>query len=72
MLPMQMITDTDLLAHIDAFLAVQEMAPSRFGLEAMGDGALVPQLRAGRSLTLKNATRVMAFMTTYQPTRKSA
>lgn len=70
---MQMLTDNELLAKIDEFLASQDMKPSRFGLEAMGDGALVAQLRAGRSLTLKNAARVMSFMAEYstQP-RKSA
>jgi hypothetical protein len=62
---MEIITDTDLLDRIDAFLAAQDMAPSRFGLEAMGDGALVSQLRSGRSLTLKNAARVIAFMSQY-------
>lgn len=72
---MQMLTDTELLAKIDEFLTAQDMKPSRFGLEAMGDGALIPQLRAGRSLTLKNAARVMDFMSTYsspQPKGRAA
>lgn len=57
-----MITDTRLLERIDAFLAETAMKPSRFGLEAMGDGALVAQLRDGRSLTLRNVERVIRYM----------
>lgn len=62
---MKIITDAELLEQIEQFLKKTEMAPSRFGLDAMGDGALVPQLKAGRSLSLKNAERVARFMSAY-------
>lgn len=61
------LTDDILLEKVEAFLKRHEMAPTRFGLEAMGDGALVKQLRAHRSLTLKNAERVIRFMEEYRP-----
>jgi hypothetical protein len=52
-----------LLREIEGFLRVSGMAPTRFGLEAMGDGALVSQLRAGsRSLTVKNADKVLEYI----------
>lgn len=63
------ITDAALLEQIEAFIAEHDMRPSRFGLEAMGDGALIPQLKAGRSLSLRNAERVLRFMASYQPTQ---
>jgi hypothetical protein len=59
------ITDAEMLDQIERFLAAHTMKPSRFGLEAMGDGALVQQLRAGRSLSLRNAERVVRFMASY-------
>jgi len=62
MLGHDMMTDQTLLRDIEAFLRDHQMSPSRFGLEAMGDGALVAQLRAGRSLSLRNAERVVRFM----------
>jgi hypothetical protein len=38
------------------------MAPTRFGRETMADGSLVQHLRAGRSLSLANANKVMNFI----------
>jgi hypothetical protein len=69
---MDMLTDAQLLVRIDAFLAQTEMKPSRFGLDAMGDGALVSQLRAGRSLSLRNAERVVRFMEAYGLAKEAA
>lgn len=60
-----LLTDHALLEKIEQFIAKHEMRPSRFGLDAMGDGALIPQLRAGRSLSLRNAERVIKFMEAY-------
>lgn len=52
-----------LLSEVEGFLHDTKMKPSRFGLEAMGDGALVSQLRAGsRSLSVKNADRVLSYI----------
>lgn len=58
------LTDADaaLLAKIDAFLVVSGIKPSRFGLDTMGDGALISQLRAGRSLSLRNAEKLLAYI----------
>lgn len=69
---MEIITDTQLREQIEAFLERTGMAPSRFGLDAMGDGALLPQLKAGRSLSLKNAERVVRFMSEYDDTATKA
>jgi len=69
---MEKLTDDALLRQVDAFLKRTKLAPTRFGLEAMGDGALIKQLREGRSLTLKNANRVLDFMATYQPETRVA
>lgn len=63
---MEIITDAQLLERIEAFLVKHAMSPSKFGREAMGDPALVFQLRdAKRSLSLKSAARVGDFMDEY-------
>lgn len=70
---MQIITDAQLLARIEEFIAKHEMPPSRFGREAMADGALVFQLREGkRSLSLKNAEKLVVFMEEYRPPEAAA
>jgi hypothetical protein len=64
---MQISIEQSLLAEVEAFLAETNIAPSRFGLDAMGDGALVKQLRQGeRSLTLKNADKVLSYIRHYR------
>jgi hypothetical protein len=65
---MSIITDAELLAQIEDFLGRVDMPPTRFGREVMADGALVQHLRAGRSLSLANAGKVIAFMRDYRPT----
>lgn len=62
-----MMTDQDLLSQVDAFLASTSMAPTRFGIEALGDGGLVKGMREGRSLSLRNAEKLVTFMATYRP-----
>lgn len=59
---MSIMTDAELLAHVEAFLRTSGMAPTRFGRETMADGSLVQHLRAGRSLSLANANKVMSFI----------
>lgn len=54
--------DAELLEKIEAFIVRTGMKPSRFGREAMNDGDLIRQLREGRSLSLKNAKKVIDFM----------
>jgi hypothetical protein len=69
---MEMLTDQRLLEQIEQFLKEHDVAPSRFGRDVMGDGALVQHLRAGRSLSLKNAEKVVRFMEAYQPQQAAA
>ncbi len=61
-----MVTDDMMLARVDAFLAATGMAPTRLGIAALGDGGLVRGLREGRSLSLRNAERLVRFMTDYR------
>lgn len=70
---MQIISDAQLLAQIERFLKKTEISPSRFGREAMGDAALVFQLRKGkRSLSLKNAEKVIAHIQANWPEESAA
>jgi len=59
------ITDEELLQRIEAFLERTDMAPSRFGREAMREPSFIESLRNGRSLSLKNANRVLRFMSEF-------
>jgi len=65
-------SDADVLKQIEAFCAQHEIKPTTFGRMALGDGNLVTNLRADRSLTLKTAARVVEFMATYRPTETQA
>lgn len=56
------ITDAELLGRIEAFLERAEMAPTRFGREAMREPSFIESLRNGRSLSLRNANRVLQFI----------
>lgn len=65
---MQIVTDAQLLEQIEAFLVKAQMAPSKFGRDAIGDAALVFQLRENkRSLSLRTAEKVMQFMSDWTP-----
>jgi hypothetical protein len=64
---MNMLSDADLLAKVEAFLKEHDMAPTRFGREIMGEASLVTRLREGRSLSLRNANKLLEFMASYQP-----
>ena len=74
---MEIITDSQLLRAVEDFLTATDTKPTRFGREVMGDGSLVTHLRKGRSLSLKNAKRVIEHIVEHQPkparkpTRKS-
>jgi hypothetical protein len=59
---MNALTDAELLAHIDRFLERSGMTPTRFGLDAVGEGGFIKSLRDGRSVSLKIANRVLAFI----------
>ena len=67
-----LMTDDALLEQIDAFLSATGMKPTRFGMEALGEGGLVKSLREGRSPSLKNAKRIVEFMATYRPDQSAA
>lgn len=69
---MNIITDAELLTQVEAFLARTGMKHTRFGRETMADGALVQHLRAGRSLSLANANKVVSFMEQYDQARAAA
>lgn len=58
-------TDAELLANIEAFCRAHDLAPTTFGRMATGDGSLIPNLRSGRSPTLKLAGRIVEFMVSY-------
>lgn len=57
--------DIELLAHTESFLAETGMGPAKFGVLAKGEGGLVSSMRAGRSLSLRNARRILSFIETY-------
>lgn len=63
---MKIMTDAELLAKVEAFLERTKMPATRFGRETMADGSLVTHLRAGRSLSLANAGKVVGFMVSYR------
>jgi hypothetical protein len=69
---MEIMTDAELLAAVEDFLTRSGMAPTRFGREVMSDGALVQHMRAGRSLSLTNANKVLAFIRQQDAARKAA
>ena len=62
-----MLTDQTLLQQVDEFLARTGMAPTRFGIEALSDGGLVKGMREGRSLSLRNAEKLVNFMAARLP-----
>ncbi|MBN8843280.1 MAG: hypothetical protein J0H88_08525 [Sphingomonadales bacterium] len=62
---MELPSDTDLLASIDAFLARHDMAPTRLGREATGEPQLIDSIRGGRSPSLKVWRKVADFMRRY-------
>ena len=62
---MQIPSDTELLASIDAFVARHGMAPTRFGREATGEPQLIDSIKGGRSPSLKVWRKVADFMARY-------
>jgi hypothetical protein len=60
------ITDEELLERIEAFIRRTEMPPTRFGREAMREASFIESLRNGRSLSLRNANRVLRFMAEHE------
>lgn len=69
---MKIMTDDELLAEVEKFLDRTKMPHTRFGREVMADGALVQHLREGRSLSLKNANKVLNFIASHVDAPKAA
>ncbi len=51
-----------LMRRIQLFLRRADMAPTRFGREAVGDPRLVTDMRNGRELRESTAARVKAWL----------
>lgn len=54
-------------AEIEAFIAKNGIAPTRFGKDAVGDPKFVFDLRRGREPSWRTAERVKAFMAGFCP-----
>jgi hypothetical protein len=59
---MKILTDAELLTKIEEFLKRTSMPQTRFGRDAVGEASLLDRLRGGRSLSLRMANKVVAFM----------
>lgn len=62
---MQLPSDIELLASIDAFLARHNMAPTRLGREATGEPQLLDSIRNGRSPSMKVWRKIADWMARY-------
>ena len=63
----------DILSRVEVFCAKHGIPPSRFGRDAIGDGSLIKDWKAGnRSPTLKTVARIENFMATYEPQQAAA
>ena len=51
-----------LMRRIERFLKHEQMAPTRFGREAVGDPRLVSDLKNGRELRETTAARILAWL----------
>jgi hypothetical protein len=61
-----------LLSEIEAFMATHEIAPTKFGDDALGDRHFVRQLREGRRVWPETEAKVRGFMATYRPQAAAA
>ena len=52
-------------SRVSAFLGRTGLRPTTFGMKALGDPNLMRQIDGGRSLSLRTADRVLAFMADY-------
>jgi len=52
-------------SRVSAFLGRTGLRPTTFGMKALGDPNLMRQIDGGRSLSLRTADRVLAFMAAY-------
>lgn len=61
----------DLLTQIEAFLERHDMEISTFGVQAINDGGLIPDLKDGRSLRKRTRRKILDFMANYKVPKKS-
>ena len=52
-------------SRVSAFLRRTGLRPTTFGMKALGDPNLLRQIDRGRSLSLRTADRILAFMADY-------
>jgi len=56
-------TDTDpTLSAVESFLVESGMTPTAFGVQALNDPTLVPELRRGRECKRATRARIMEFI----------
>lgn len=63
---------SNLVEDIERFCSTHKMAESQFGILALNDKNLVPQLRAGRDVRMSTAERVREFIAVYRPEQDAA
>lgn len=61
-----MLTEREILARIEAFLSKHGMPHTRFGRQAIGEASFVKTLREGRELKLGMARRLLVFMREFE------
>lgn len=70
----QQFIDHKLLSRIDACLTTTGMSPTEFGLKAINDKRLIPDLREGRELRRATREKIEQFIAEQtepaKPTRK--
>ena len=52
-------------SRVSAFLGRTGLRPTTFGMKALGDQNLMRQIEGGRSMSLRTADRVLAFIDDY-------
>lgn len=57
-----------LMRRIELFLRRADMAPTRFGREAVGDPRLISDLKNGRELRDSTAARIVAWLDAQEKT----
>lgn len=67
-----LINDAEMLERIEAFCQQHSLGTAAFGRASIGDPSLVTNLRGKRSLTLKTANRIAAFMASYEAEQADA
>src|SRR3954468_728414 len=62
---MARMTSADLLSRVIAYCRDTRMAETTFGRRSVNDGKLVSRLRNGRTVSMRTADRVEAFIADY-------